>query len=102
MMATQKFYEPCFIESDLRLDIELVREKIMSFVIKLVFAEGSSTLHKVCHSMCRFESMEAEQILATLMSQFGSKVRPRDFQIDPLFCLDTPPSNSREGELSKR
>jgi hypothetical protein len=55
-----KFYEPCISWNDLRLDVFIFREKMMNFVLKLVFAEGSSTLHKVCHSMCRFETMDDE------------------------------------------
>ena len=60
LIGAMKFYEPCISWNDLRLDVFTFREKMMDFVLKLVFAEGSSTLYKVCHSMCRFETMDDE------------------------------------------
>ena len=66
LLSAVKFYEPCL--SDLRIDLVAINETMMNFVLKLVFAEGSSTLYKVCHSMCRFETIRDEQDLASLIS----------------------------------
>ena len=46
----------------------------MDFILKIIFAEGSSTLYKVCHSMCRFETIEDEQELATLFSKHSNSL----------------------------
>ena len=61
----------------------------MDFILKLIFAEGSSALYKVCHSMCRFETIDDEQDLATLISKFSSTLQTRDCNIDQAFCLDS-------------
>ena len=55
----------------------------MDFLMKLVFAEGSTTLFKVCHSMCRFETISDEQELASLMDKHASRAQLSDFSIAP-------------------
>jgi len=55
LLGAMKFYEPCI--SDLRIDQHAMQDLMMATVLELVFAEGSATLYKVCHSMCRFETI---------------------------------------------
>ena len=69
-----KFYAPCMSNGYHLLDLSYFNDKLMEFVLKLIFAEGSATLYKVCHSMCRFETIEDEKDLATLMSRHASTV----------------------------
>ena len=91
LLGALKFYEPCL--TDQRLDPEIFHGKLMTFVLKLVFDEGSSTLYKVCHSMCRFETISDEHKLATLMSQHAHKLKTAQCNIEPAFCLVPPAPN---------
>ena len=60
-LSAMKFYQPCFSSSEmLEVDLPIFKDNLMDFVLKLIFAEGSSTLYKVCLSMCRFETIEDE------------------------------------------
>lgn len=86
LLSAVKFYEPCV--SDLRIDLTMFNDKMMAFILKFIFAEGSSTLYKVCHSMCRFETIQDEHDFATLMSYHGNTLMPKECKIAPWFCLN--------------
>ena len=89
LLSVVKFYEPCFPdmnEKDAPQFQSVFQDKLMDFVLKLIFTEGSSTLYKVCHSMCRFETNEEEKTRATLiMSQKAVNLRTSDCNIAPIF-----------------
>ena len=88
LLSIIKFYEPCFDTEAEAFDQSSFQDKLMDFVLKLIFAEGSSTLYKVCHSMCRFETNEEEKTLATLItSQKVSELKTSDCNIAPIFQL---------------
>lgn len=91
LLSVIKFYEPCLQaagDGGVTIDPGMLQDKLMSFVLKLIFSEGSSTLYRVCLSMCRFETISEEKTLATLItSQKSLQLSTEDCNIDPSFQL---------------